>query len=384
MATTPAAELKGLTLGDWLVLELIDTKADSTGGFFSSQYKVQNQVTGKKAFLKAIDLWDRLAGSSGLERAETMERGLRHFRYETGLLKLCEKSKLDRIVKALDSGIHEYDVITPMFSLLISIPYIIFELAEGDLRTHPKVGIFNLGWRLRVFHGVLAAVQQLHGLKIAHQDLKPSNILVFDEDFGKIADLGRSTQAGNESDYSSGSHNGDRNYFPFELLYGEYLSDSWSRRHFGADFFMMGTILTYLLTDSSFSVLVFEKLDRSLWPNRFGSYDKAIPHLQNAVEQVLQDIRDTLPPVFANEIISYIYLLCNPDYKLRGWPHFLSKDCGIENVERSDVVSYQYNLELAISRFDNMATRAMSSAYDVNSIADGRSFWKWYGEEQVK
>lgn len=46
---------------------------------------------------------------------------------------------------------------------------------------------------IALMHQITAALRQLHGSGIAHQDIKPSNILFFQDDHTKLADLGRAS-----------------------------------------------------------------------------------------------------------------------------------------------------------------------------------------------
>ncbi len=61
----------------------------------------------------------------------------------------------------------------------------------------------DLAWTMRMLHHVAVGLQQLHGVGIAHQDLKPSNVLVFSDFISKLADLGRSAHADYEPPHDS-------------------------------------------------------------------------------------------------------------------------------------------------------------------------------------
>jgi eukaryotic-like serine/threonine-protein kinase len=375
--TTPAQTLAGKQLKDWKVIELISVDEDATGGYFSSQYRVENIKTGQKAFLKAIDIHKRLVDKPAHEQAALQERGLRHFRYESKLLSVCADRRMDRIVRALDSDIHIIDV--PEYGATLQIPYLVFELADSDLRHHPKNNVFNLAWRLRIFHGVTTALSQLHRAEIAHQDIKPSNVLIFSNDFAKLGDLGRATDRNSPSDYETSEHIGDRNYSPPELLYGEYLEGSWDRRRFGADLFMLGCVLTFLMTDSSYLVLLFSKLDKQFWPiNWGGSYRSVVPHLQAAAEAVFKEIEATLPPVIGLEICGHIYRLCDPDFIARGWPHQRDEHNLWSADGRGGSVLQQFDLQQVISRFDFLAVQAQVGNLSVNPLANRTRFWRWF------
>jgi len=373
---TPAQRLLGVQLKDWKVLQLIGTDEASTGGFFSSQYRVQNVSTGQQAFLKAIDLHKRPTKTTPEEQTDVIARGIRHFHYESKLLQLCDGKKLDRVVRALDSGIHIIEI--PEHGATLQVPYIVFEEAKADLRHHPQGQTFNLAWRLRIFHGVAVAVAQLHSAEIAHQDLKPSNVLVFEDDFAKVGDLGRATDRQIPSDYQLHDHAGDRNYYPFELLYGEYSSTSWERRRLGADLFMMGCVLAYLMCDASFLVLTFERLDKQFWPARWGGeYKAVVPHLQAAIEDVLREIEDSLPADVGPVISALIYQLCNPDPRARGWPHQCDHGKWTHAPDVGPVLA-QYDLSRTISRFDFLATRAKTMDVSKRAPENPTRFWEWF------
>lgn len=374
---TPAQSLAGQQLKEWKVLELVSVDEDATGGYFSSQYTVENAKTGQRAFLKAIDIHKRLVGKAPHEQAALQEGGLRHFRYESKLLSVCNDRRMDRIVRALYSDIHLIEV--PEYGVTLQVPYIVFELADADLRHHPEGTSFNLAWRLRIFHGVSVALSQLHQADIAHQDIKPSNVLIFGVDFAKLGDLGRATDRKTPSDYEVAMHAGDRNYYPLELLYGEYLDGSWERRRFGADLFMLGCMLTFLMTDSSFLVLLFSKLDKQFWPVRWGGdYRSVVPHLQAATESVLNEIEETLPNVVGPEISSVIYRLCNPDFTARGWPHQYDDDHVWRVDGKGGPVLQQYDLRQLISRFDYLATLTQAGNHRVTPVANTTRFWPWF------
>jgi len=231
--SSPAASLEGKELNGWVVGPRIMKKAGQTGGCFSVTYRATHKDTQKHGFVKAVDLIDKASDLKSL----TDE--LNKFRYEEDLLKLCQDLKMDGVVVTLDSGEFVYD----LHGFKIAVPFLIFEEAEGDLRSHPNAQDFNLAWRLRIFHGVCVAMNQLHKAEIAHQDLKPSNILVFEKRKAKVADLGRATRKSKPSVFEGAVHQGDRNYQPIELLYGDFNDGNWLRRRLGADFFMMGCLL---------------------------------------------------------------------------------------------------------------------------------------------
>ena len=108
--------------------------------------------------------------------------------------------RLDRVVGAISDG--TYDV--PNAGPLARVQYIIFEQADGNARTNADASSkFDVAWSLRPPHHVATGLWQLHSQGIAHQDLKPSNILTFGKRSSKVADLGRASAKGTTAPHNS-------------------------------------------------------------------------------------------------------------------------------------------------------------------------------------
>jgi len=61
------------------------------------------------------------------------------------------------------------------------IHYLLLELADNDLRGHAtQRKTLDNALNMRILHQVALAIETLHFNQIAHQDLKPSNVLMFD------------------------------------------------------------------------------------------------------------------------------------------------------------------------------------------------------------
>jgi serine/threonine protein kinase len=190
-------------------------------------------------------------------------------------------------------------------------------------------------------------LSQLHSQKIAHQDIKPSNILIFGEAYSKLSDLGSATQLKNESKHWAGpEHCGDLRYAPVELLY-KYFSPDWHTRRFGADFFMMGGILTFMVAGSNFLSLMHTRLPLSQKHDKFGgTFEQAKPFLMKAYAETIQEIRPFIPSSIREELIHIIGELCHPIPEQRG------------NPKRLGSVHSQYSLERYISIVDRLAKKA--------------------------
>src|SRR6185437_7605631 len=171
---TPAELLAGLSLdGGWKVTERITAGPDATGGVFSVSYIVESAHSGR-AFLKALDF-------------------SKAFNFERDILQKCADRRMDRVVRAIGDG----NVRTTATSGGGVVQYLIFELADRDVRLQLSLSSkVDLAWKLRSLHHIATGLMQLHSAGIAHQDLKPSNVLVFEGKTSKVSDLGRAAYQG--------------------------------------------------------------------------------------------------------------------------------------------------------------------------------------------
>ncbi len=236
--STAAERLEGIQLENgWLVGPPITRTNAQTGGYFSTSYRVVND-DGREAFLKAMDYERALAAA---DPAAEMNLLTSAYLFEREVVRECGNRRMSRVVRAIDSG----KVIVPGGGL---VEFLIFEMADGgDIRAHlDRSGSFDLVRLLQCLHNVFLGVQQLNLAKIAHQDLKPSNVLVFENNLEKVGDLGRSWHGLRASPHDNLIRPGDSGYAPPELLYG-YTSPDESERRFGADFYMLRRRMTFFM-----------------------------------------------------------------------------------------------------------------------------------------
>ena len=247
-ATTSAARrLTGLRLPEgWKVVRLLEHSPVATGGCFSCGYEVESD-TGDRAFLKALDYSGAFRSPDPAQALNAMTAA---YIFERDLLVRCRERGLDRVVGAVASGKVVLDD-DPAAGL---VEYLIFERADGDVRQQMSdLAAFDLRWRMLCLRHVATALKQLHGELIAHQDVKPSNVLLFDRD-SKLADLGRAACKGLSPPHEALEVAGDPSYAPPELLYG-FVSPEWSVRRLGCDSYLLGSMLVWFFTG----------LERRLW-----------------------------------------------------------------------------------------------------------------------
>ena len=216
--------LEGLTLkNDWKVEKQVTRPDDATGGVHSCSYIVVK--AGRKCFLKAFDF------SRAFEAADfavALQFHTAAYLYERDLLLFCGQKKLRRVVHALDYG----EVQVPTYENLNGrVLYLIFELADNNMRGQvSKESRLDTACCVRALKDVAAAINQVHGVRIAHQDTKPSNVLLFGTAF-RLADFGARRAKAYQAVHDHLAVAGDRTYAPPEQLYEMRAADFNARRN---------------------------------------------------------------------------------------------------------------------------------------------------------
>jgi eukaryotic-like serine/threonine-protein kinase len=338
-----AHRLLGLNLEDgWTVVEKVEKSVDATGSNFSVGYIVEKD--GSRAFLKALDY------SSAFESddfARVIERMTQEFNFERDILRRCAEGRMDRVVLALGNG----QITVPNAPAPAQVSYLIFELADGDIRkmlADPLVADDDR-WKLRMLHNAATGLAQMHRRGMAHQDVKPSNVLVFADDSAKIGDLGRASQRNFDSPFDHLAFPGQLSYRPLEFFYG-HISQDWNQRRQAADLYMLGSLVVFLFGGGHMSTEVFSKImpvaHWSQWGGR--PYRDALPYLVDAFDEVIDELEVELAPELKSPLTTMVRRLCDPDPDRRGHP-----------LARAMKHGNPYSLERFISEFDSLARRAV-------------------------
>ena len=330
---------KGLLNGRWRVVQKLQSAPNATGGNFSVGYIVVDK-SGKQAFLKALDYSRAMLQSSSVSALRSLTNA---FDYEKELLNKCRDSNLDRVSVSIDDGEIRPGELHPS----LAVPYLIFERAEGDIRSKLQLSNrFELAFCLRALHHSATGLQQLHNLRIAHQDLKPSNVLVFGEAGCRVADLGRSTDQGSASPTDGDVIAGDPGYAPPELLYGE-VSPDWRIRRFACDLYHLGSLAVFFFAKSRMNALWHKNLHVSFWPKKWGhGYRSVLPHVRNAHDSSFSEFETTVPFEIRERLGVAVRQLCDPDPHRRGHPK--------NRIELGN----PYSLVRFVALFDSLAYRA--------------------------
>lgn len=337
-----AAEfLEGTELANgWKVISKVQQNTTATGGKFSISYVVERKAgkTTNTAFLKVLNLRQALSHQDPLREIQRLTTS---FNFERETLTLCKNKRLKRVAMLIEDG--QYTLSNSQFPVF----YIIIELAEGgNLRQQiARFKTLDIAWTLRTLHHIAVGVMQLHTQGIAHQDIKPSNILFFEKFGAKIGDLGSADHSSVTNPRGQLQVAGDLSYAPPELLYNE-LSHDRSIRRIGCDFYLLGSLVVFFFAGgSSMTAAILKHLHPDhkpfKWPH---DYRAALPYVRNAFEQAIESVKTDIPEAIQPKIVGIIRYLCDPDPQRRGHPH--------------NTTSGRFNLERTVSAFNLLAAKA--------------------------
>ena len=346
----PAATLGGLELeGGWKVGNVVSNTPDDTGGNFSICYEVSNR-DGQLAFLKALDL---NAATSTENPVSELHNLTDSFLNEKNLLQICRS--MSRVVTALHFG--EVKVENSVWGEFQVVPYIIFELAENSVRSM----ICNyerppFKWIVRCLHQAAVGMNQLHSKQISHQDFKPSNALIFQNEGLKLADLGRSVGQSQNVLHESEDWPGDWSYAPPELAYG-YVDTEFNVRRLSSDIYLLGSFAVSMLTGVQLTAWIVRELPKDLRPpiwNGYytGDYAEVIAHVEQAFAVVIEKIESNIEfqeQSIVKDLINSIRELCQPDPTKRGHPRTHAVQGSTGNP---------FSLERYISQFNLLENKA--------------------------
>lgn len=339
MLDRPSERLVGVCVNNrWHVIEKVHKKADETGGQFSTGYIVQDH-DGLKAFLKAIDFQ---VHPDEPDPARKMEELTAAFNFERDILDLCRDARLRRVALAIDDGRVVLDTTGEI------VQFLIFELADGNL--HHRAAFdenIELAWALRVAHHVATGLWQIHRKKIAHLDLKPSNVLYFCDRGSKITDFGRSSRLGTPVFQHEGLRvAGDVTYAPPELLYG-YQHPEWIVRRIGCDMYLLGSLVVHLISGVGLTHQIQSRLPSKYsfreWPH---GYEAVKPHIRDVFDGIVADTLAYVPPDLQQDVQGTIEELCDVDPEKRGAPG------------PGKPIVLQFSLQRYVSVFDRLAVNA--------------------------
>lgn len=319
VTVTPKSQLLGKTLASgWLLTERLEPTTGSSGGTFGVGYKATRGD--EIAFVKAIDFVEALSAADPLSELTKLSSVAN---FEKDVLSFCAQRGMSRVLKFIG---HEYVSSDSTGNPLTNVSCLIMEAGTEDLRRlFNTKGAGSCAWNLQVLRDVSQAIAQLHKGGIAHQDIKPSNVIEVASNgtegkMMKVGDLGRVVRREHAGPFDGMHWPGDGRYAPPERWY-RYLPPNWSDARDASDAYMLGSLMVYLFTGTTIQSLVFNHLPPAFSPGTWtGSFDQdLIAVLVDAHSRVLnQYLLPQLEPAIADGLFALARNLTNPDPLKRG------------------------------------------------------------------
>ncbi len=326
----------------WRVTEKVSVPKGGTGGMFSVGYVAANHA-GDEYFLKATDV-GLLRIDDGKSKFDRLRDALNIQGFEREMLDICTTTGMDRIVRAVDYG--ELEVVHHGVKELVF--YIVFEKATGDIRaaarTYRQTGI---SWIPRVIHNLAVAASQLHRKDISHNDIKPSNFLVFDATLQKLSDLGRATCENHQGPWDNLREAGDQNYSAPEAwgyLYhppmtGRRISHEYRKKF---DVYMLGSLMFFLLTEQSLNTVMSTYLRPEYGPSSWsGDFEGILPYLRDVHGHAMTVMESQVETTYGQdclkclaEILQAVKHLTDVDPQVRGDPRNSAKGLKRHDLQR--------------------------------------------------
>ena len=353
---SPSHDLVGMTFCGqkagitWQVKEKISRPKGGTGGIFSVGYLATDQAK-NEFFLKATDIG--LLRIHGKSKLDQMTDALNLQRFEREMLDICTISGMNRIVRAVDYG--ELEVVHNGVKEFVF--FIVFEKAVGDIRASARdYRSSGISWIPRVVHNLAVATSQLHGKNISHNDIKPSNLLVFDVAVQKLSDLGRATCDDHRGPWDGLKEAGDQSYsapeawgYQYTLpMTGRRVSHLYRKRF---DLYMLGSLVFFLLTEQSLNSVMSVYLRPEYGPSNWtGDFAGILPYLRGVHGDAMTEMESQVEATYGpngiknlQEILLAVKYLTDVDPEVRGDPrNFMS---GLQSydlqrlISRTDVLS---------------------------------------------
>ena len=345
-----ASKLVGLPLNDgWVVTQHLARNPNGSGGTFSESYEAR--LGDRNAFVKAFDF--SKAFEPDRDTLDELNKLTAAYMHEHSILEHCKERRLSRVVSAIGHGSVQ---IPGMSQMEGRVYYLLFGKADGDVRCQMDLSKrLDTLWCLQALKDVSLGLWQVHKEMIAHQDTKPSNVLVYKEGGFKVADFGRSSRMGHNARHDDFRVAGDRGYAPPEQMYG-MIHEEFVPRRMGCDLYMLGNLIGFLFSGVNLNAEMMSRLDPGYHPRTWGgTYAEALPFVIHAFNEAVDEIKSRIDPLVRDDLSDIIYTLCNPDLSKRGHP----KGAGARN---------QFSLERYVAQIDLITKR-----YEVKIRSAARS-----------
>ncbi len=333
-----SSDLSGKTIGNWKVKDVIANNDITTQ--YSLFYNVENDNC--SAIMKVLDTEKcHRNKEEGISLPELLSRETTAFNYETKVAEACASRHMSNVIRYIESGEVDLDGYT-----IPTVDYIVYELSEGKIGDFLKYSskadfVADLGMlvdKLHSLHQVTKGVKQLHTNNIAHHNITPQSVEVFDSNSTfKIGALHTShtNQDELQSPESGKLYNGDLTFAPPEAFFAPTKRDMGS--YYQIDTYMLGNLVVYYLTQLNMTALLNSNLPCTLkeWAKGGADYQAVLPEIINAFEKILKNIKSSICVEELQEpIMEIISCLCNPDPGKRGYPGNFNSSTANADLQR--------------------------------------------------
>lgn len=330
--------LQGKTLQTgWEVIEKVKAKPGSSGSNFSVCYIVKKGD--QFGFLKAINVLSFI--NSDYDIMEAMTEMLHTYNFERDILIRCKDKNLSKVSRLLEASFEKL----PGF-LVSNVYYMIFEKADSDVRNHLNFStLIDNAWKLKSLHNVATGIKQLHSLEISHQDVKPSNVFVFENGISKVGDLGRALSETLLSPHATLDFSGDTRYAPPEVFH-RFVLPEWKDKVFAIDCYLLGSMAAFYFTGQNMTALLSQKIDPAINILTL-NFENALPYWISAFDEAMDVIKEHTKEIDDQEkLLDAIRMLCCPDPRKRGH---------IKNLKQ---VGNNFQIERFVEIFNLLARKA--------------------------
>lgn len=321
---TPAQLLEGVTLpSGWKLLEQLKRTPGTSGSNFGVGYNAERVRDGKTehAFVKAMDF------VRAMEKPDPMLELLKltsEATFERQALEHCGERRLSRLIKLIS---WEYINQHPGKDLMHQVLCLVMEIGKGDIRRQiTRIGALPTSVLLHVLEDTALGMAQLHRHGIAHQDVKPSNVIsmtdlsVAAQNRFKVADLGRIVRKGVPGPYDSYSWPGDLHYAPPERWYS-YMPPQWIDARESSDAYMLGSLACFLFCGVTMQSLLRQNLPPAMVPGTWtGGYSDSLLQVLRSLQfsAIANSVAPAINVKVRDGVVNILKELVEPDPLKRG------------------------------------------------------------------
>jgi len=327
--------LLGKTLhNDWVVTGQCENVTSRTGGIYSAYYEVSKG--NQRGFLKAFDYSGAdLAGAS----SDEMSKINTAYNYEKHVLETCTRKGIKNVVRFIDAG----EIEVPEIEKYPKVVYLILEQGIQSCKALLADPNVDWSWKLISLHQVASGLNQLHRAEIAHQDMKPSNVVTMQDGVSRITDFGSASYKTHPINPPAflNLYQGTREYAPPELLYGGGIGNGqnpFESLQRPCDAYLLGSMIVFYFSNISMTALIQNNLAPQWSWNQAanqGNYSVVKPYVSMAFAKAMEDFAEEMKIYpFHSELVDSVRYLCNPDPYQRGHPKGLHLKIGQHSLER--------------------------------------------------